>query len=267
MNVSLSASGTLVGIAVPAGPAAINRVIVNVSGGTSNTGILPSGTTTIDSSTINSIGSGFGINVNAAATVTMSNSTVTSSGGVGVETNNGGASFTASASTISGATADIFQNSGTITIGGCTLAHENANNVGFASSFSPNILNWAVYNIGGAFVSTGPGTQYLQPGTSTNADLATTPNNFGYIVPQQCLARNLTAMTYNGGPGVQTTTFTLYKNGAATALSTTLTGSGIQTASDTAHSVLCNQDDILTMGMINPTGSTLVNPSSCVSLY
>jgi hypothetical protein len=208
-----------------------------------------------------------GILVGANSTVLVNDSSimVQSSGTgsiIGVETNGAGASATINASTISGTSAgtpaDISQGTGTtLTIQASTLKNENANAGGFTTTFSPNTLNWAIYNAGAAADT---GNFFLLPGTSSNPLPSVAP---GYIVTQKCLAKNLTVAKYAGG-GIPAATFTLYKNGVATLLSAVLTGT---TASDTTHSVVCNAGEVLTMNMVNNAGSVLRDPSVSVELY
>ncbi len=263
VNLQLTGTASLTGIAIPTGPATIKCIKLNVSNGTPTTtyGILVSGDTTIDSSIINS--NAFGIYVDAAVSGTISNSIVTSSGGIALETNNAGALFIANASTLNGATADISQTLGTITLEDTRLFNSTANGLNFTSTISPSTLTWA--STGTVLTNANP--NYMVPGTGAVA--TTTAAGFGYVIPQQLVVRNLQVKALTG-PGGVTTTFTLYKNGAAilpVTLSASMTGTGSQTVEDLTHSVTCAPGDVLSMQIDNPLTSTLANVMVGVEVY
>lgn len=278
-NVSLQLSTTnnvaLTGISIATGPATIDSIDLNVSAesGSANAyGIHGTGAATIEDSVITVSSTGTqataGILVDTANAIMMSNSTimVTNTGGsaVGAETNNASASFIANASSVSGTTSDISQLAGSIMLAGTTLAHSTANNGSFASAFSPTLLVWNSHTGTGTVLT---GTNYMVPGTA--AVSASNPANFGYIIPQQSIVRNLHVYAEEAPGTGRTTTFTLYKNGSVTSLTTSLSGT-VTANNDPTHSVLCEAGDVLSMQLINPssgTGSSLGNISVNVELY
>jgi hypothetical protein len=77
-------------------------------------------------------------------------------------------------------------------------------------------------------------------------------------MPQAGTASNLYVTQAVANAGGVTTTFTLYKNGSATALTGTITnGSGTGAiAVDTTHTVTFNQGDLLTLGYVTGSGTS-----------
>lgn len=292
-NVSLqltsSADVALTGISIPTSAilSSIQLRVTNASGGSSNVyGINATGigaNSTVDEAVINVTASGTsstrGLLVGSTHSIIVNDSTITaqnldSGPTIGVETNGAtGTSAAINASTISaissGVYADISRGTDTtMSIQATTLATSTANGTFFSSPFSPNSIHWAIYNPTGVRVA--QADRFLIPGTAANQDLpsgeGTAP---GYIVPQKCIAKNLRVASYEAGPGAgRTTTFTLYKNGLATALAASLVGGGsIRTGSNTTVSIECEESDVLKMYMQNPAGSLLQNPVVALQLY
>lgn len=165
---------------------------------------------------------------------------------IGIETNCAGAACTVSNATISGITADISQTmeNSSITLVNTRLTHANTNGFNFTSTTLCGVLNWATLG------SPGTGNSFMVPGTGATVSAI---NTLPYILPQALIIKNLTVHA-NTPPGSGTTTFTIFKNGIATSLITTLTDS--QTANaNTNMSVPCNAGDRICLQIANPTGT------------
>lgn len=270
----------MTGISIVSGSAVsatctINNCPITVSSnGANNMGIYTAGTIT-PTTTLNS------------SPITASNS---SGGGTayGIYWSTSAGSLTANNCAINasspGSTYGAYINSGSATFNNCslngpTLGYDLFNNTGSVSAvklYNTALVNFTtnanftgspisvIFWVGTGALSTTT-TRYLLPGNTTanvvRGENATTqtPLLTGHIIKNLIV----NAVTAPGSPN--STTFTLRKNGADTALTTTLTGTATS-ASDTTHVVSYAANDVLSM-QITSTSTLTANFGITVELY
>jgi hypothetical protein len=232
----------LIGVAFPgltAQSARLSGVSVKVdnssalSGGTSNvyavhsfgTGFPDIRTVNINNSTIitRSAGSGNKRSVLVSGNAHFFNcrNTVlltTNSGGGGsyiaAEVNRTGAQLRLHGCSLEGASADLSQTAGTLTIGTTNLSNSNANGLGFSTDGQPPIFLWAQPGV------IGLGTNYYRPGTAS-----LTGTEVFIRLSQKCIVKTLNVRSLVG-PGIGTTVnWTIRKNGVDTILTVSMNGS------------------------------------------
>ena len=127
--------------------------------------------------------------------------------------------------------------------------------IGWASNSGAEII----YGIINGTVSTS--AAYSQP-LIQSAGTALAPTNYNLTMPNptgvSCSAANLYVAQSTANAGGVTTTFTLYVNGSASALTGTITnGSGTGSiAVDTTHTVTLNQGDQVALGYVTGSGTS-----------
>jgi len=184
------------------------------------------------------------------------NITVTGSGSsyIGVETANNGL-FTARASSVGGATADISQTSGTLTLGSTLLINSNANGLGFnTETFTSNII-WADSG------TLPPGTRYMRPGTETPS-----ANEITIQAPQNLIIKSLGVNARIAPGGGKTDTWTVRKNGINTPLVVTLTDPQTQNINNSV-SVSYLAGDLISLQLIGAVNSIANDVVLIMDLY
>lgn len=162
------------------------------------------------------LGSKRGILVNTANGLVVRNTDiiVTNAGGagsyIGAETSNANAYLELSFCNISGASTDISQTTGSITIGNTDLINSNANGFGFKLTSYPSNIVWA--DIDGLPL----GTKYMKPGTATPST-----TEIFIRLSQKMIVKAISVLS-RITPSA-TDTFTVRKNGIDTPLTVSLT--------------------------------------------
>ncbi len=282
LNLNANTDVQLRGIVFPGTTSAtanVNQVriqITNSANGTApaygihsiGTGLPTSEFTALQNSTINVSSQGLrparGILLDTNANefnIINSGITVTNPAGgsaIGIETNIANVSCVVSTSTINGSTADISQTdpNSTITIANTQLVNSNANSRGFNSTSPSSILTWALPGTPGTAT-----TGFLTPGTGM---LVSSSNNLPFIVPQTGLIKNLNVQAVTPA-GQGSTTFTIFRNGVATTLTTALNDTAITNVNNSI-SVPCVAGDQISLQVTNTVGAT-ANISVTAELY
>lgn len=133
---------------------------------------------------------------------------------IGAEVNQNGAQLGLRLASIQGATADISQTSGVITVGSTNLVNSNANNLGFSPLLQPPIIIWSDP---GRLPTTS--TRFYRPGT---ASVSTT--EVFIRISQKCIIKSLSIRSLTGPGGSIVDTWVVRKNGVNTPLTISLTG-------------------------------------------
>jgi hypothetical protein len=177
---------------------------------------------------------------------------------IGIETNIANASCIAVSSTISGYTADISQTdpNSSILLSNSQLVNLTANSLGFDSNAPTSILCWALPGAPGAGAN-----GFITPGTGS---LVSNTGNLPYILPQAGIIKNLNVQAITP-PGQGSTSFTIYRNGVPTTLTTALSNAAISSTNNTV-SVPCQAGDQISLQLTNQVGLT-ANMSVTVELY
>ncbi len=182
---------------------------------------------------------------------------------IALETANSSAAIVARYCTIEGTSSDIAQTSGTLTVGNTNLVDSTANGLGFATAIQPSSTLWA---INGAMPSTA-GTYYLWFGTVIASALETVLSQIPQRrFTQRALVLNLSVRCATGPGGTRTDTWTVYRNGVATALTLALTGASTQ-AQTTAVSVSFAAGDTLALGVTLQASCATTNAVAQVDVY
>lgn len=237
MFLTSSQHHTLIGVAWP-GQSTQNsswqnaRLTIDNSGagaGTSNVyGVYANGTDTVPDITyaakdlqitVKSTGSGNkrGILVVGATSFNCTGVNIGVTGGtscIGAEVNHAGGIIRMSTCTVSGATADISQTLGTISLGGVDLLNANANGLGFNLDLAPASVPM-VFAHDGNIVS---GTRYLRPGTGPLSSTLVVVR-----IPRKAVVRAISVHAATGPGGTRTDTWTVQINGVDTGVTVSLT--------------------------------------------
>lgn len=142
------------------------------------------------------------------------------------------------------ATADISQTLGTLTLGIGIFLNHTANSKGLFVVANPLQMDW------GDSGAVANGTRYLYRGTAL-ASNGTIP---GTRLAQAACCFNLSVRAATGPGGIRVDTWTLFINGVATALSTSLTGAAT-TALTNGISVTAQLGDVIGMRQVGAAGS------------
>lgn len=78
-----------------------------------------------------------------------------------------------------------------------------------------------------------------------------------------CTISNLRIKVQGAPVGAETFTYTLFKNGSATALTVTLTGSAV-TGSDLAHSIEYAAGDTMSLRLVTSASAAVVYHTACI---
>ncbi|MEB2268451.1 hypothetical protein LAV77_27155 [Priestia megaterium] len=166
---------------------------------------------------------------------------------IGAEVNQNGAQLGLRLASIQGATADISQTSGVITIGSTNLINSNANSLGFSPLLQTPIIIWSDP---GRLPTTS--TRFYRPGT---ASVSTT--EVFIRLSQKCIIKSLSIRSLTGPGGSVTDTWVVRKNGVNTPLTISLTGTQTSNINNN-NSVTFQAGDSLSVAVLTGgnTGTT-----------
>ncbi|MCI0767851.1 hypothetical protein [Bacillus sp. TL12] len=177
------------------------------------------------------------------------NLTTTNLGGagsyIGAEVNRAGAQLSLRLASVQGATADVSQTAGTLTLSSANLINSNANNLGFTTVLQPNTIIWA----DPAGLPTGA-TRFYRPGTS-----AVSATEVFIRMSQKAIVKSLAIRARVGPGGTNTDTWTIRKNGVDTPLTVSLTGAQTSNINNNG-SVTFQAGDSISLKVTTATGST-----------
>ena len=175
---------------------------------------------------------------------------------IGAESNFAGVALRLRGSSISAAqTADISQTLGTLSVGACVLENHTANLLGFTS------LDTTSEN---SYGDTGPapsGTRYMRVGTAAVGTTVITQR-----VTDTCIAKAISVNTTTGPGASRTDTWNLYVNGAATAVSVSLTAAATG-AIASANTLKLTAGDLITIQQVVSASSTTADVVVALQLY
>jgi hypothetical protein len=160
---------------------------------------------------------------------------------IGVESNHASATIFLSRGSIAGATADISQTLGSLTLAGTRLVNENANGKTFSSTDAPI---WTFSSL--PAVNVGTGTLYWGISATPNAQEVT------FRLPRASVVKNMFVTCANPGASAQYV-FTVRKNKATTPLTVTLP-SATSTVSANTVSVRFSAVDLISLQTVYSGG-------------
>ncbi len=244
----------------------VRRCFINVSNltveaGSSNvyavhaTGaaVLPEHISTIMTCSINATsnagGATRGVLVDSANNdLHIQNTNIMASGvnGIAIETNNPTAQCVARYCLLEGDLADISQTAGTLSLINSELFNSQANGLGFVAEIEPNTIIWADPG------SLPGGINYMRPGSSS-----VSPYIINLRASQKLLIKSLNVRAQFPPGGSVSDTWTVMRNGVATPLTVSLTGSQNTNINDTVSVHYDLGDDIALMLNRAPTSGTI----------
>lgn len=176
---------------------------------------------------------------------------------MGIEVNNPAAIVACQSGAVGGDTADISQTQGMLDLASTYLINSTANGLGFTTLIYPSNFIWGDPDtpIGGSQ------TLYLRPGTGGGS---ATPIFIG--ASQKFLAKRLSVRVIVP-PGIgQSTTWTVQRNSADTALSVTLTDNNLEAARDDI-SIHFDNGDKMSIKMVTSAGAMTGDALVIVDIY